>query len=265
MATKKTDIAKTTGTDMATDARPDWMKDSNRGSENVTNNDIVLPRLQIIQDLSPQHKKSKPEYIEGAEAGMVFNTVSQELYDLPLQFIPVHFEVEYNVWKDQDCGGGFFGSFPTEAEANAEKVRVVNEQGESDDELEVIDTFVHYVLIPRKDGTMEEAVISMAKSQAKVSRKFNTMVKMAGGDRFSRVYALDTVEDQNANGQEYYNYKITPKGFVGSKEQYEHAETVYEAINSGMRKIDRNDGATEKQVQQAEPTVADEGDQLDEF
>lgn len=267
MATKK-EIAKQDTTDLAIDTRPDWMKDSNRGSENVTNNDITLPRLQIIQDLSPQHKKNKPEYIDGAEAGMVFNTVSNELYELPLQFIPVHYEVEYNIWKDQDCGGGFFGSYGSQSEAEAEVVRLVNEEGEKSEELEVVDTFVHYILIPRADDRLEEAVISMAKSQAKVSRKFNTIVKMAGGDRFSRVYTLGVVDDQNANGQEYYNFKISPKGFVGSKEQYERAEEVYEAINSGMRKIDRNEtaGSTPtKESKPQEPDLADEDDQLDEF
>lgn len=262
MTAKKNEVAKKDNTAIAADTRPDWMKaDSNRGSENVTNNDITLPRIQIVQDLSPQGKKNKPEYIEGAESGMVFNTISGELYELPLAFIPVHFETEYNVWKDQDSGGGFFGSYSSEAEANAEKVRLVKEEGEKDTDLEVVDTAVHYVLVLRPDGSLEEAVISMAKSQAKVSRRFNTMVKMAGGDRFSRVYLLGTVEDSNAAGQEYWNFKITPKGFVQSKEHYEHAEKVYEAINSGMRKVDRTDQAQQSSKPAKE---ADDMPEMDE-
>jgi hypothetical protein len=36
------------------------------GFENVTNNDILIPRISILQDLSPQVKEEKAEYIEGA-------------------------------------------------------------------------------------------------------------------------------------------------------------------------------------------------------
>ena len=59
--------------------RPDFMGNSQRGSEDVTIDDLTIPRVDIIQDLSPQHKKNKPEYIEGAEVGMLFNTVTGKL------------------------------------------------------------------------------------------------------------------------------------------------------------------------------------------
>lgn len=260
---KSTEVTKKESNEVAIDTRPDWMKaDDNMGNENVSTNDLIIPRLQIIQDLSPQGKKNKPEYIDGAEVGMVFNTVSNVLYDTPMQFIPVHFEVEYNVWKDQKAGGGFNGSFATQAEAEAEVVKLVNSGEARNGELEVVDTYVHYVLI-KVDGGFEEAVISMSKSQAKVSRQFNTMVKMAGGARFSRVYALNVVEDQNKAGQEYYNWKINPVGFVGSQEQYEHAKSVYEAINSGMRKVDRTETRGEAKPQQQAKASEEEYD--DEF
>lgn len=261
MATSKT-VTKKQSNEVALDERPDWMKaDDNMGNENVSTNDLIIPRLQIIQDLSPQHKKSKDEYIEGAEAGMVFNTVSGQLYEMPMMFVPVHFEVEYNVWKDANKGGGFFGSYPTEKEANARLVEVVNSGEANNGDLEVVDTYVHYVLIKSEKG-FEEAVISMSKSQAKVSRQFNTMVKMAGGARFSRVYELDVITDENKNGQEYYNFKIKPKGFVGSEEEYNHAKKVYEAINSGMRSVDRTETRSTGEPSKA---AQDAVDDIDEF
>tara|TARA_R110002124_G_C8974430_1_gene515638 strand:+ start:20520 stop:21305 length:786 start_codon:yes stop_codon:yes gene_type:complete len=259
-----TKVTKKESTEVATDTRPDWMKaGDNMGNENVSNNDLIIPRLQIIQDLSPQGKKNKPEYIDGAEVGMVFNTVSGALYDLPLVFIPVHYEVEYNIWKDQSAGGGFFGSFPSEQEANAELVKLVNQGEINNGQAEVVDTYVHYVLI-KQGNTYEEAVISMSKSQAKISRQFNTMVKMAGGARFSRVYALNVVEDQNKAGQEYYNWKINPKGFVGSEAEYNKAKEIYEAINSGMRKVDRTESTGDSKPK-SEAKQEPAGDELDEF
>ena len=38
-----------------------------RGNENVGTEDIQIPRISVLQALSPQIKKSDPSYIEGAE------------------------------------------------------------------------------------------------------------------------------------------------------------------------------------------------------
>ena len=69
---------------------PAYMKEGgNRGSENVTSQDVMLPRIDIIQDMSPQHKKTKPEYIEGAEVGMLFNTLTMDLHPHGLRGVRV--------------------------------------------------------------------------------------------------------------------------------------------------------------------------------
>lgn len=241
--------------------RPDWMNtDAGRGSENVGSNDITIPRIEIIQQLSPQHNKKKPEYIEGAEAGMAFNTGSATLYKGPILFIPVYFTKEWLLWKDIKKGGGFGGSFATEELANAAKV-----SQEIPNDWEVVDTYIHYVMVLKAGSTMEkplfeEAVLSMSKSQAKVSRNFNTLVKMAGGDRFSRVYQLEVVDDQNKDGQDYFNWKVTPKGFV-SKPMYEAAERLYEVIKAGERSVSHGDGG---QVQSASKEKTINPDQFDE-
>lgn len=242
MTTKKNEVAKKEETGLVLDERPDWMKNGSRGSEEVSSNDISLPRLQIIQDLSPQHKKTKPEYIEGAEVGDFFNTASNELYKTDLNIIPVYFRTEYVIWKDQNKGGGFFGAFPTEKEAAQELAKVLEQNNEKQEDFEIVDTSVHYVILLKPGSTasnpiMEQAVISMSKSQQKVSRNFNTMIKMAGGDRFSRVYNLSTVEDSNKAGQEYINWKVKPVGFV-SKPMYEFGEETYESVKSGAVKAD---------------------------
>lgn len=256
--TAKNQVAKKEETSLVLDDRPDWMKDGNRGSEEVSSNDITLPRLQIIQDLSPQHKKNKPEYIQDAEVGDFFNTASNELYKDEVMVIPVYFRTEYVIWKDQKAGGGFFGAFDTEAEA-VNEVKKLIQDGENRDDLEIVDTSVHYVILV-KGGTanepiMEQAVISMSKSQQKVSRNWNTMIKMAGGDRFSRVYTLSVVEDANKAGQEFMNWKVKPKGYV-SKAMYEFGEQTYESVKSGSVKADHSKAtATDEEVVQ--PSKAD--------
>lgn len=262
------EIAKKDETGLMTDNRPDWLKkDSNRGSEEVTNSDVTLPRLQIIQDLSPQHKKNKAEYIEGAEVGDFFNTVSNEVYKDRALIVPVYFKVEYVIWKDQAAGGGFFGSFDNELEAKRELPNAIEQGGGKEEEYEVVETNVHFVLLIDEEAStpenpvVEQAVISMSKSQNKVSRNLNSMVRMAGGDRFSRIYALSSVDDKNKAGQEYKNWRVKPMGWV-SEALYKIGESTYDAIKSGEKKV--NYGETGGQTApkgQTEP----EGDFEDEF
>lgn len=240
--------------------RPDYLSDKDRGSENVNIDDVTLPRLSIIQDLSPQHKKSKPEYIEGAEVGMLFNTVSQQLYDEPIVVVPVYFRTEFLIWLHRDSGGGFLGSFPTEQEAAQEAAKHPmwgQVTAKQEPIVEVVRTGVHFCLLINKDGGVEEIVISMSKSQLKPSRTWNSMIKIAGGDRFSKFYRIEAVETEGKSG-EYQNYKITGLGYV-DESTYKRAEALYETIARGERGVDYSDvGSENSSSESTDETVDDE-------
>lgn len=262
--TAKKEIAKKD--EVALTERPNWIKEGEaRGSEEVSSSDITLPRLQIIQDLSPQHKKTKEEFIEGAEVGDFFNTATQGLYKESAMIVPVYFRVEYIIWKEQKAGGGFFGAFDTEVEAARELRKVKAENGGNDEDYEIVLTNVHFVLLIDGDDptNVEQVVISMSKSQNKVSRSLNTMIKLAGGDRFSRVYKLSTFVDKNKAGQEYMNWKVKPMGWV-TEDIYKLGEESYDAIKTGQRAVDYGSG--EKSAGQSEAKKPDvDGDFDDEF
>lgn len=247
-------------------ARPDFLGTGNgRGSEEMDINDITIPRLSIIQDLSPQGKKSKPEYIDGAEIGDMFNTITKELYQGEVMIVPVYFRKEYIVWKDRKKGGGFFGAFETEQEAIA---KLPDLEGNAND-YEVIDTHVHFLLLLKPGSTkdkpiLEEVVLSMSKSQNKVSRELNTMVKMGGGDRFSRIYKLSVREEQNKNGDSYYNYVVKPFSYV-SEAMFKRAEQTYEAISTGARKVDHGEDAVNSKPSKPNKPAQETADFDDEF
>lgn len=235
MATKKNEVVKKSAGELAImDERPDWVDvNSAKGSEDVTANDIILPRIDVLQALSPQIKRSNPNYIEGAEQGQIFNTVSGEIYGSEIRFIPVVFKREYIVWQDRELGGGFRGAFATAEEAERERRNL-----ENPDSHEVVETHVHFVLILRDDGRLEEAVLSMAKSKRKVSRKLNSLVQMFPGDRFARVYKLTAVEVDGQKG-EFWNFDVAPLGWA-SKPMWEKGLATYEAISAGNRSVDRS-------------------------
>lgn len=228
MATKKTEVAVQQAQELAfSNEVPDYIKmDSARGSEEVRSADMVLPRLEIVQALSPIK-----EVNEDAKEGYLFNSVTQEVIGDIAYFVPVYFRMEYLVWKDQDQGGGFFGSFNSQSEAEARRNQAIAE-GENPDYIEIVDTPVQYGLRITPDlSVCEQIVISMAKTKAKVSRKWNAMIQIAGGDRFSRVYKLTTFRDENSKGQKFFNYVVQPAGFT-PKAAYEQAERLYEVLKT---------------------------------
>lgn len=223
---------------------PDYIKQSkeSRGSEDVGMDDLVIPRLELVQSLSPCRDKDDPAYIPGAEEGMLYNNVSRELYGDKVYIIPVIFKKEYLIWKDRNQGGGFRGAYKSMEEANQVIVDLVNkgkDGGDPDGSLTVNDTAQHLCLIMKPDGKTEEIAISMSRSKMKVSRQFNSLIRMNGGDRFSRVYLVEGVKDENDKGEKFKNLRITTAGWP-SQEAYKTAEDLYNAIISGERELNIN-------------------------
>ncbi len=225
------EIMKTEG--IITEERPDWMEieeGDNRGSEEVTHEDLIIPRLSIIQGLSPELKKKDPAYIEGAEIGMIFNTVTRELYGDSVVVIPVLFKKFYIIWKLRDEGGGFAGQYDTFKEAENALVEF-----EDPNKYEIVDTPTNLCLLPNG----QEVMVPMPKSKAKVARQWNSLVRMAGGPRWSRAYKLYTVDETSDKG-DYVNYAVAMIGYP-SKELFDKATELYEQITSGAVNVSMNE------------------------
>jgi len=251
MAKKEKEVAVANQTGLA--ERPDYMGDQSRGSEEVTIQDITIPRLSMIQDLSPQRKQNKAEYIEGAEEGMLFNTVTNELYPASVLFVPTYFRLEWLVWKHRDAGGGLLGVFATQEEA-VEFVGQHPQAGQKTDKgeliIEVLDTAQQFGLLispnsPADDPQATEIVVSMSKSQLKPSRQLNSMIRIAGGDRFERLYRLSAVTTEGAKG-DYFNWKVEQLGFC-SESIFKQAEALYESVASGKRDVEREDTTSQEE------------------
>jgi hypothetical protein len=233
---KKTQLKANTTTALS-EIRPDWLSAvGTRGNEEMTSSDLTIPRIEIVQSQGPQKLRSDPAYIPGAVDGALFNTVSRQLYGNALIFVPVYFRKEFLVWRKRLAGGGYFGSYPTLEAALA----VVDERS---DDFEVVDTHEQFGLVlPSSAGTApdaslaEDMMISMAKTKAKVSRTLNSLIRLTGGDRWSKAYRLESVLESNDKGN-YYNFRVHPLGFV-TKDLHDRALRLYEVLTGGIFKID---------------------------
>ena len=223
---------------------PDFLSQyAGAGNENVTRNDMAVPRILLLQALSPQLERGNPAEIEGARSGDMINSVTSELFQ-SLLVVNCYFVYEVAVFKKRSAGGGFRGVFPTLQEAE----RFIAAHPEKDD-LEPTEQGVHYCLLldPESRLPMGEAAIVFSSTKMKVSRKWNSFIGLRpNAPRFAQVWKLSTVPEKNAKGS-FYNYAVGPSGFI-TEDIVDAAKRLYEAVSSGERTVERkqdNDAPSE--------------------
>jgi hypothetical protein len=219
-------------------AIPSFGQNQGRGSEHVGAQDITIPRLAIIQSLSPQRKKNDPEYIPGAEEGMMFNSVTKALYDKTILVVPIYYRLEFLLWKIRAEGGGFRGVFDTRESA-------LMESRELKETTEVVDTGQQFCLLSSDNGkTWTEVVMSMAKSNQSVSKTWNADIRLRTQehnlDRFTTIYEVGAVSKSNDKG-DFFVFSVNFLRFMsdGERPLYDRCEKVYESIARGEKNIDR--------------------------
>ena len=217
------------------------LKNAGKGLQNVTNDDITIPRLAIVQSGSPQRKKKDEKYIEGAEEGMIFNTVTNTVYGNTIEVIPCGYRKTYVEWVPREDGGGLVAVHDmkpadTKTDPKTRKSLLGKNQ--------IVDTAEHFVLLQKEDGTHEPAVLNMTSSNLSVSRKWNTLLKMKkinikgqtiDPPSFLYKFNLSTVQAENDLGS-WFKYKIEEVGQIDSKDVFSQAEGLAESVDIGRVK-----------------------------
>src|SRR5690606_32377828 len=73
--------------------------------------DNVVPFLSLLQDMSPEVKKRDPEYVDGAEPGMILNKATRTV-STEIEVQPWAADRCINEWVPREAGGGFRGRHP---------------------------------------------------------------------------------------------------------------------------------------------------------
>lgn len=199
------------------------------GNENVTSRDVQIPRLTLLQDLSPEVSERKPEYIPGAKPGLLLNKVTGELFE-QLFVINLHYRHGYSVFKKRKLGGGHFGYFDTEQAA----VEALEAAQLPVDHYDITESPMHFVLLLDAEGkpTMP-AIIDFPSTKNKVSRNWNTLITRQGDkyDRFAWVWLLGSKMETSDQGQDFFNYSVE---FLGAapQELYDEAKKIYETVKN---------------------------------
>ena len=148
--------------------------DANQGAQNMSQEDLALPFLKILGQLSPEVNKMDGKYVKGAEPGKIINTVTNALYD-SIDVIPCHYKRQYIEWQDR---GTSTGAPVAIHEADSDIVSQTTRGKDYKDRLPngnyLDNTANHFVIYLNTIPT--SALISMKSTQLKVSRKWNSMM-----------------------------------------------------------------------------------------
>lgn len=214
---------------------------SNRGSENVEEQDLVMARLDQVQAVSKARQKPEPEYIPGIEEGDFYNSVSRENYGPQVNIIFVDLKIKYIVWTNPPIGKDgkltakkeFRGSFDSIDEANSKVLSLCAEEHKLEINFSIVRTPTHYALVKTNDGTWTPVSFSMANTKQRLNRNINSLIGQFGGDRFARKYIIQSIIETSKNGDKYYNAKVLPDGFVTDESTFRMAEEMYNRSKKG--------------------------------
>ena len=183
----------------------DFVQDSGMGLENIDKDDLALPFLKLLQTSSDETKKKHANYVEGAEAGMFYNTVTKKLYsgEKGIEIIPCFYKLTYPEWAPFERKEGRPVSPDRGPEILAKTKKDSGGKDVLDNGNQIIKTANHFVIINGENP--EKALMAMKSTQLKVSRGWNSLMqdqfetdpktnKAVPAPMFSRIYKLNSVE-----------------------------------------------------------------------
>lgn len=260
MSIKKNEMAKVNENTAVMNA-DEWALlggDAGKGFEHQTKADQTIPFLGVIQSNSPIIE-TKAE----ARPGMLFNTVTQDVYDgaTGLGFVPVDTREYFVEWKPRTLGGGFVkmhersSDLVTSIISSQEfgKYKMIKGDLNSND---LVQTFYVYGILISPEGFTTPIVVAFTSTKIRAYQNWmnkanGVQIKSPNGRILSGKkdlplwnfrYRIKTIQQKNPKGT-FYNYTVSfdaptalesllsPKGAL-----YLQAKEFYEFVSAGTIK-----------------------------
>ena len=252
---------RSTGTAVGEAAVDRFSRTAERGLQNVTAKDIIIPRLGILQKLSPQIDIKKPEFIKGANVGDICDLATQTIIEKPLIFLPVSFVKLWLEWAPRSSGKGLVNIHHDESiidqclvDPNKPNLHLLPNGNK------IVETSQFFGLNLSLGG--RKSFIAFASTQIKKSRRWLTLatgeeVTRDDGTKFTpplfyRSYSLTTVNESNNDG-DWEGWKVERHAKIEEMDDFDRLFTICESfeasISKGESKADLSDVEAEEKAQ----------------
>ena len=234
-------IKETKGNQLQT-AVMDFEADAKKHGSDMNRDDLQLPILRVLQDKSKALKT-----VDGAKPGMLFNTVTEDLFDgaKGVTVIVCAYKREYLEWEPYSGES----KAPVQTYSSSSDILTKTKKDASNRDVlpnnnYIATTMNYYVLVQDEKGFVSPAYLSMTGSALKKARRWNSVmmqvqIKKENGDTFnppafSQKYKLSTFLEEGKMGS-YWNYDISHIGSLSEKEAslYSQAKAFRESVMSG--------------------------------
>ncbi len=203
------------------------------GLENMRPGDLLVPRLILLQGLSPQ-------VVEGPkEAGQIINSITGDVWidkDQTLEFIPLYHYLEWIRWGERETGEGILErSLEPEGSLAQMAMRKVKRSTSKGIEIFTVTEYHNFVAIFPKYSFEMPVIISCAKTNIKKGRKLLGLARYRGRyPLFAGKYVIQAIIETNSAGQKYYVFDFTNAGWV-EEELYPVLEGLYKLIKEAYQ------------------------------
>lgn len=244
--------------------------DAGQGMEGTSAESFAIPFLTVLQKGSPQVDEASGKALDGAKAGMLYDTVTGALFNGKegIRIVPCAYRRTFLRWAPKgEGGGGFRGEIPPDevvrlrAEGKVKDVDgrlyIAGEDGTVSPQRSdrIGDTRNHYVLF--QDPTTKawrEALLSLTSTQIKKSKMLMSAlasVKVQGPQglftppTFANYVRLTTAPESNDKGT-WFGVRFELDGSVDDAATYSAAKYFHASVSKGAVDVKYEDGGEDK-------------------
>lgn len=231
-----------------------------RGFEDEGDNDVIIPRVKVVQDLSPERKEKV------ASEGDLVNSLTKDILN-GKAFIPV-FKFDNNIkWRDRSLGGGIeciardgkMGQMNDGTCKNCAVCRL-NEFDNTKKGKDAQPLCTKYLnFFGFIEGEHVPIVLSFTKTYYNEGKKMYSMAKFRMQDMWNFKYMIGT-KKASKNDNEWYILTATPGG-ASDLEDRAFAEELYMMFKGKDFMADLNEnesGNTQSSTMEVDQSMADE-------
>lgn len=251
----KNQVAEAKGGEVATanTQLPEWMAGKQgAGTDNLTTSDMEVPRLKLMQALSPELSEHND-----LKQGEFWHTLAEQSLGKSLLIVPVYTDKRFVLWRPRKSGGGILARAddgihwnPPNAEFDVVlpetkknvKWRTANTVEESgldkwgsydpaDPNSQPAATLVYTFIVAMPDyPDLGFAQLNMQRGSVKVARSLIGKIKINKAPSYGRVFRMSSTEEEGQEGS-FFNLRFTADGYVQNQDHFNAYESLYKAFS----------------------------------
>jgi hypothetical protein len=238
------------------DQLPAFMRgQAGMGTERIGTADIEIPRLKLLQALSPEVQEADHKQ------GHFFHAVAERTIGNEVGIVIVYVDQAFILWRPRKAGGGILAraadgvhwnppsaTFDIQLD-NGKKVTwrtapTVMKSGlaewgsldPSDPQSQPAATRMYNLVVVMPEiPELSPVVVTLQRAGIRVARKLMAKLKIAQAPSFGLKFAMSSTRDQGPLG-DFWNFRFTSDGFVQESEKFDQYKGLYERFKAeGVR------------------------------